>query len=271
MSTRINCPGCGGPITFKLGSAIVTVCPYCRSAVARGDRKPENLGKVADLVKTETVLQIGLRGRYDGVKFELTGRTQLAHQAGGVWDEWYAAFADGRWGWLAEAQGRYYLTFALTRPPETIPSRSALKLGMCVELVPGAPPLKVTEIGEARAVSAEGEIPYRFEPGLSYDYADLSGLDGAFATLDYSEETPLSFTGQELGLDGLGFPPNIFPREPEPGGVEAVHLSCPQCAGPLDLRVPDKTLRSCLSQLRCPTRREQGQIPLPSGAGTARR
>jgi len=34
---------------------------------------------------------------------------------GGVWDEWYLALDDGRWGWLAEAQGRFYLgTFTQT-------------------------------------------------------------------------------------------------------------------------------------------------------------
>src|SRR5712692_10699179 len=122
MSVKVNCPGCGGPIEFKIGSAMVTICPYCRSVVARGDRQLENLGKVADLVETDSVLAVGLKGRYQGVPFELTGRTQLRHQAGGVWDEWYAAFADGRWGWLAEAQGRFYLTFEKPAPAKTIPS-----------------------------------------------------------------------------------------------------------------------------------------------------
>ena len=46
------------------------------------------------------------------------------------------------------------------------------------------PPDKATVRG------AEGEIPYRLEPGGWYMYADLSGPDGAFATLDYSEDPP---------------------------------------------------------------------------------
>ena len=41
-------------------------------------------------------LDIGLKGRYEGAPFTLTGRTQYRHPAGGVWDEWYAAFDDGR-------------------------------------------------------------------------------------------------------------------------------------------------------------------------------
>ena len=100
MSVRVACPGCGGPVVFEVGSALAAVCPHCRSVVARGDRSVENLGKVADLVETGAVLQVGLTGRYEGAKFRLTGRTQLGHQAGGVWDEWYADFGNGRWaGW----------------------------------------------------------------------------------------------------------------------------------------------------------------------------
>ena len=108
MPIEASCPACGAPISFKIGSSIVVVCEFCNSVIARGDRKLEDLGKVADLAETGSPLDIGLRGMYQGVSFELTGRAQLGHEAGGVWDEWYAAFADGRWGWLAEAQGRFY-------------------------------------------------------------------------------------------------------------------------------------------------------------------
>src|SRR5438132_11066138 len=101
--TQVSCPACGGPVAFKIASAIVAVCPYCRSVVARGDRKIEDLGKVAALADTDSQLEVGMKGRYDGVPFYLTGRTQLGHEAGGTWDEWYAAFRDGRWGWLAAA------------------------------------------------------------------------------------------------------------------------------------------------------------------------
>ncbi|HEV3203387.1 MAG TPA: DUF4178 domain-containing protein, partial [Gemmataceae bacterium] len=203
MSVKVSCPGCGGPITFKIGSAMVAVCEFCRSVVARGDRQVENLGKVADLVETESVLAAGIKGRYLNVPFELTGRTQFRHQAGGVWDEWYAAFADGRWGWLAEAQGRFYLTFEKTTPANVLPAFGDLQLGVALQLAGNLSGLKVAEIGVARPISAEGELPFRLEPGTSYHYADLAGPNGEFATLDYSGETPLLFTGQEVTLDDL--------------------------------------------------------------------
>lgn len=244
MSVQVSCPGCGGPIVFKVGSAIVAVCPYFRSAVARGDRRVEDLGKVADLVETGAVLEVGLKGRFEGVPYELTGRAQLGHEAGGVWDEWYAAFADGRWGWLAEAQGRYYLTFQQKSiRTDPLPTLERLRLGQSLAFASGAPPLIVAEKGEARALSAEGEIPYRLVPNTTCSYADLSGPRREFGTLDYSEEPPLLFVGYELTLDELGIPETRRQAERVSRQVQGVHLSCPQCGGALELRAPDRTER----------------------------
>ena len=53
----------------------------------------------------------GLKGTWKDTRFELTGRAQYRHELGGFWDEWYATFSNGWVGWLAEAQGRFYLTF----------------------------------------------------------------------------------------------------------------------------------------------------------------
>jgi uncharacterized Zn finger protein (UPF0148 family) len=241
---QVSCPACGGPISFKIGSSLVTVCPYCRSVVARGDRQLEDLGKVADLVETGSVLQVGLKGRYRGVPFELTGRAQLGHPAGGTWDEWYAAFADGRWGWLAEAQGRYYLTFRQqAADPNGVPPFEKLHIGQAVGPLSGRLVLTVAEKAQANTQSAEGEIPYRLEPGQTYNYVDLSGPAGEFGTLDYSEEPPLVFLGWELALDDLGIPETAQPGPEKTRRVEGIQVACPQCGGPLELRAPDRTER----------------------------
>jgi hypothetical protein len=104
-----NCPSCAAPIEFKAGSTIVLVCPFCRSAVARTDRSLEDLGKVAEIAESESPLKIGLKGTFKGNRFELTGRAQNRHELGGVWDEWYATFSNDWVGWLAEAQGKFYI------------------------------------------------------------------------------------------------------------------------------------------------------------------
>jgi hypothetical protein len=90
----------------------------------------QDLGKVAELVQTGSPLDIGVRGKWKDQNFELTGRAQLGHEMGGQWDEWYATFSNGWLGWLAEAQGRFYITFQYQIPEGVeVPSFDQLQLG----------------------------------------------------------------------------------------------------------------------------------------------
>jgi hypothetical protein len=229
--TAANCPSCGAQVTFAIGSSAVVICDTCRSIVARTDRGIETYGKVADLIDTGSPLQVGATGRHEGQHFRITGRTQLRHQAGGVWDEWYAALNDGRWMWLAEAQGRFYVTFPAS---VAVPPYEALSLG--APLLEG---LVVAEFGEAALLSAEGELPWRPAPGYTYRYADLTGPNNRFATIDYSEEPPLVFYGTETTLPALGVTDVARPS----GRVKLTTLNCPNCAGALELRAPDQAER----------------------------
>src|SRR5205085_4562882 len=109
-SQETPCLACGAPTKFKTRSSITIICEYCRSILARTDHRLEDLGKVADIIETGSLLKIRLRGIYRGVSFELIGRSQIEIIRAGILDQWYATFADGRWGWLAEAKRRFYLT-----------------------------------------------------------------------------------------------------------------------------------------------------------------
>jgi hypothetical protein len=230
--TTANCPSCGAQVAFAIGSSEVVICGTCNSIVARTDRGIEDHGKVAALIDTGSPLHVGADGKYRGQPFRITGRTQLRHQAGGVWDEWYAALADGRWAWLAEAQGRFYVTFKTSE--KDAPSLDSLNLGDRVlgELV-------VAEIGEAALISGEGELPWTPNAGDRYDYADLSGPKRRFATIDYSEDTPIVFTGEEVALADLG----LEGETRTTSRAKLVTLNCSQCGGPLDLKAPDQAER----------------------------
>ena len=105
------CPSCAAPVEFKCRTSLMAICPYCTTCVARGDKGLEDHGKVADLVDTQSPLKVGAKGRFKGKPFRIVGRIQFQHSAGGMWDEWYAEMPGGKWGWLAEAQGRFYMTF----------------------------------------------------------------------------------------------------------------------------------------------------------------
>lgn len=240
---QANCPSCAAPIEFKQGATIVLVCPFCRSAVTRTDRGLSDLGKVAELVESESPLKIGLRGEFKGHKFELTGRAQLRHELGGVWDEWYATFSNGWVGWLAEAQGKFYLTFYQPLPDGVnVPPFNALQLGQEVAEIPSKTPLMVTEKGAATAVAADGEIPYKLTPNEKSDYADLSGKGNAFGTIDYSENPPWVFVGQQVSLSDIGLQ-DAKPAERAAQRVAVGAMGCPNCGGSLELVAPDKTER----------------------------
>ena len=54
----------------------------------------------------------------------------------------------------------------------------------------------VTEVRMARATDTEGETPFVVQEGYELPYADLRRADSGFATIDYSEDPPLVFTGR---------------------------------------------------------------------------
>lgn len=238
-----NCPSCGGPIEFRADSTIVVVCTFCRSAVARTDRGLNELGKVAEIAESQSPLKLGLKGSYNGNRFELTGRAQLKHESGGYWDEWYATFSNGWVGWLAEAQGRFYLTFYQPLPPGTsLPSFDEIQVGQQLPEIPAPTTLQVAEKGLATTVAAEGEIPYQLVPHEGTRYADLVGKSSAFGTIDYSIHPPWVFIGHQVSLAELGLA-DARPAERDARRTTAASLRCPNCGGPLALVAPDKAER----------------------------
>ncbi|MDQ6788406.1 MAG: DUF4178 domain-containing protein [Acidobacteriota bacterium] len=238
-----NCPSCAAPIEFKSGSTIVLVCPFCRSAVARTDRTLEDLGKVADIAETSSPLRVGLKGAFRGNSFELTGRAQLQHQLGGFWDEWYATFSNGWVGWLAEAQGKFYLTFYKPLAADVLlPDFKALAVGQTLTQISSKTTFVVAEKGTATYQAAEGEIPYKLVPDERNNYADLSGAGNAFATIDYGASPPMVFLGEQLSLGDMGLA-DAKPAEREARKVSAAGMNCPNCGGPLSLIAPDKSER----------------------------
>ncbi len=240
---KANCPSCAGPLEFTSGSTIVVVCPFCRSAIARTDRALQDLGKVAEIVDSESPLKLGLKGIYKDNRFELTGRAQLRHELGGTWDEWYATFSNGWVGWLAEAQGRFYLTFYQPLPTGVLlPTFEGLQLGQSLPEIPSPTPLMVQERGRGTSVAADGEIPYKLIPGENFAYADLAGKNDAFATIDYSMDPPWVFVGNQVTLAEIGLG-DSKPVEREARSVNAAGMGCPNCGGPLELLAPDKCER----------------------------
>jgi hypothetical protein len=242
---KTACPQCGAEIDFRYDDSFVRVCGYCRAAVVRGDRGIESLGRVADLAPLESPLSLFIEGRFQGIGFMLVGRAQIRHGGGGVWQEWYGKFDDGRWGWIAEAQGRVFVTFE-SAGAGAVPPWGQLAPSMQLALLDGAwRTYMVAERGEARYLAAEGEIPYRFQPGGAFLFADLSDGHGHVATLDYgdrADEPPSIYLGREVVYGDLALVSGGAVPAPAPR-IASRHLACPQCGGSIELRAPDATQR----------------------------
>src|SRR5689334_2640395 len=224
------CPGCGAPIEFSVGSSIAKVCEFCHSTVYRSDRGLEDIGKVAAIANTPSLVSVGDEGTLGGQPFRVAGRVQLDHGAG-PWDEYYVAFAGGAsWAWLAYAEGVWYAT-SLVADPVPVPAFEALHVETDLSLG-RAGVFRVAEVKSAHVVSAEGELPARLPPGFPRSYADLAGADRAFATLDYGDRSrpPEIFVGRRFDEQEL----HVTVRGP--GSVARVALAsirCPNCGGDL--------------------------------------
>lgn len=262
MKKRIvACPACAAPVEFQLSTALVTVCGFCRSVVARGDKKIEDHGKVADLIETNSPIRRGGTGKYNNKRFEVIGRVQYQHPAGGVWNEWYLRFPADKLGWLAEAQGRFYLMFEKPFAEDAaLPSFDSLNVGAHLQ-IPKRGGFSVAEKGVATSRSADGDIPWPFRQDAEHRFVDLHGDNEEFATLDFSESRPRGYFGgrvslAELNLEGDGSEMSA----PAAAGSGALHLNCPHCAGPLTLHAPDQSQRvtcpSCQGLLDC----QQGNL-----------
>lgn len=254
------CPACAAPVEFQSSSSLVAICDFCQTVVARADKKVEDHGKVADLVLSDSPIRRGATGKFRGKPFDVVGRVQYTHPAGGYWNEWYLSFTNGKWGWLADAQGKLYLTSERSlKSGVEVPPFESLEPSSEVNLTKDLT-LTVAEVGEARPVSAEGEIPWDFRPNVEHRYADLHGPAGEFATLDYSRSEVAFYLGREVQLAELEIADEGWAEAPAENRVAALQVNCPQCGGPLELRAPDETQRvgcpSCKSLLSC----DQGKL-----------
>jgi hypothetical protein len=195
-----KCPHCGAPIRFSTSICLLAVCAHCSSLVRRNDLDVEKLGDVAQLQPDGSPVRLGARGKHQGDAFEVVGRLQLS-TGGTIWNEWNIVFADGKQGWLGEAQGTYAVSFQAESPAE-LPGYDKLKVGQKHEL--GKTVFRVRDLLRARYLSAEGELPFRPPLGGEARSADLIAPGRKFATLDWSDgPRPLLFVGEYEEFDDL--------------------------------------------------------------------
>lgn len=199
MSVAANCPGCGAPVKFAWSSAVQSACPYCRAIIVRHDVNLEKVGEVADLPQDASPIQVGTEGNFNNKNFMVIGRIRYQYEQGG-WNEWHIIFSDGVSGWLSDAQADYAISFR-ANPPSAVPQVHQLQRGQALFWYNTN--YIMTTITRARYVGFEGELPFTTTDRSEMVFADLRTTDARFGTIDYSEEPPLVFLGQQVGFAEL--------------------------------------------------------------------
>ena len=194
-----DCPSCGAPLRFAWSSAVQTACPYCHSILVRHDVDIERVGEVADLPPDASPIQIGTEGQFDSKNFVVVGRIRYVW-AQGSWNEWHIAFSDGTNGWLADAQLTYAVSFLRPNMAPAI-APDALQAGQVFHL--GDTQYVMTTITRASYAGFEGELPFTTAGHEEMVFADLRTTEAEFATLDFSDQQPVLYTGRELPYDDL--------------------------------------------------------------------
>ena len=241
---ELRCPGCGSGVDLDFDVACVTVCSACLKVLERSDVGLKALGTLGPLRPTRSRLKVGMRGRYDLQFFTVMGRVQLTESSGNVWDEWYAAFDGGKWGWLFDDAGRIHLSIAQEKPGR-IPRFESLQAGTTVTL--GDKTHTIVEVDVASAVAAEGEIPFRLDPGENFPFADLSSEGGGFGTIDYSFDPPRVYLGRELSANAFvldtALDTSMPDDPPKRTATDEATVACPKCAKPVRILAAGETVR----------------------------
>lgn len=194
-----NCPNCGAPVQFRWSSSVQTVCEFCKSILVRTDVELLKVGTVAGLPPNSSPIQLGTEGQFESKPFTVAGRIIYDYDQGN-WNEWHLVFSDGASGWLSDAQLQYDISF-LDPHGHSLPPADGIYVGSRlafdnIEYV-------ATSITRAHYRGVEGELPFQYWDKSDARFIDLRTTGGEFATIDYSEDPALLFTGRLVDFDEL--------------------------------------------------------------------
>jgi len=194
--TAYRCPTCGAEGRFASG-APYAVCRYCRSLLVRNDVTVESIGQVAAVPDDLSPLQLGVTGLFERQRFTVVGRLRKTWEDGS-WNEWCVLFEDQRFGWLAEAQGDWVMTFeqpaaALAEVPTAIAAARA-QPGERWRI--GGRAFEVRDSKQVRCAAAEGELSVAFSIGEQALSIDLAGAGLEFATVEFRAGVTSGYVGR---------------------------------------------------------------------------
>jgi hypothetical protein len=207
--------------------------------VVRKNLDIEALGKVAECQPDGSPISVGTQGGYQSKAFQVIGRIQLAYE-GGYWNEWYLQFSDNSNGWLGEALGQYFISFAESDASAFSNFRD-LELG--VEFDYDDQDWVVLDRKTVKLSSFEGELPYVIQSQNPFLTIDLRNTKGEGLTVDFSDAQASLYRGRwmkfsELELTGLTRAADPMIAVPS---SETVAVKCSSCGAPHEITAPGRS------------------------------
>jgi hypothetical protein len=190
-----NCPNCGAKVVFLWSSSVQTVCQYCKSILIRMDVDLRKVGQIADLPPNSSPIQIATEGVYNRQAFVVVGRIIYEYDLG-TWNEWHIVMNNAS-AWLSDAQDEYAVTFAA--PGRNLPQSAQVGGTYVWDKVT----YFVSTVTHANYRGVEGELPFQYWDKEKVVFVDLMSSTGQFATLDYSNPTPMLYLGEAVEFDDL--------------------------------------------------------------------
>jgi len=237
MERQFQCPSCGAGNVVTNPGVLMKICNYCKTAIYWDKESALRAGRKSMDLPPSPRFRVGATGKIKDRAFTVLGRLSYAHEQG-TWNEWFVEMQDGTIQWLSEDEGEIFLEtpLELTSPA---PPFDKLEAGMTVTLNDRVGVIE--ELGEAKCLGGEGQIPFVAEIGETYPYADGSGEDGGFVFgLEYDAESgePRAFVGSALLLKDAAVKAHM--RE-EPAARAAEAIRCVSCGKPYEGRRVDTT------------------------------
>jgi hypothetical protein len=186
MKREFQCPSCGASNTVTNPGVSMRICDYCKTAMYWDKESALRAGEKSVDLPDSPRFKVGATGKIKGRSFRVLGRLHYAHEKG-TWNEWFVEMENGEIMWLTEDERELFLEspLKLTGP---VPPHSELTPGMRIKL--DGKEAVIEEIGEAKCLGGEGQIPFQVEIGKVYPYADGSSPDGSSSFgLEYDPET----------------------------------------------------------------------------------
>jgi len=115
----------------------------------------------------------GAIGTIDTSPFQVLGRVRYAFSRG-FWDEWYIIFGEDEGCWITEND--YQFSIQKQIHDSNLHPKESYRLGQNITIA--SRDFQITEIGYARCMGIEGELPKNVLPQASYHYLDAISFEG---------------------------------------------------------------------------------------------